>query len=279
MRLSPYVYDWGNRNAAYSISTLVDGYHKLGLKYATIAFITSGVAVSDTSISDMFIQDIKDFIQLGGTPILSFGGAAGTYVEDSMEDDALFHFISDVLKKTGIWSIDWDIEGSTLPKDDLTAKRNKCIKKLQSEFPGLYVSFTLPVMPDGLETNGLAFMNHVKQDGVKWDICNLMTMDYGAASMNGRSHGECAVQAAMSTMTQLECGADKIGICPMIGKNDDGTTFSLEDAKHVSDYAHQHGIGLISYWALQRDQPGSGDLGLYSAVNNGVGDFFKIFKC
>lgn len=278
MRLAPYVYSWGNRNPAYSISSLVDAYSKFGVTYATIAFIVSGVYISDTQIGDMFIKDIKDYIKMGGTPILSFGGAAGTYVEEAMDDEALFNFISDLLKKTGIWSIDWDIEGASLPKTWLTTKRNKCINRLQKTFPGLYVSFTLPVMPDGLTWDGVTFMDQVKKDGVTWDICNLMTMNYGVPSMNGKSHGQCAIQAAMSVMTQVGCGSNKIGICPMIGVNDDGTTFGLSDAKMVADYVYQNGVGLISYWAFQRDQPGSGNLGLYSGVNKGLGDFFIAFN-
>ena len=38
-----------------------------------------------------------------------------------------------------------------------------------------------------------------------------------------------------------------MGMTPMIGKNDDGSTFSLVDAKTIADFVKANGIGLLSY--------------------------------
>lgn len=102
--------------------------------------------------------------------------------------------------------------------------------------------------------------------------------------MNGLSHGECAVHAVEAVMNQLRkfwpsmAAYNKIIVTPMIGKNDDGTIFSQADAAILAQYAYQAGLFQISYWAAQRDQVGSGDLGLYSEVNKTNFEFWKIFS-
>jgi chitinase len=40
----------------------------------------------------------------------------------------------------------------------------------------------------------------------------------------------------------------------MIGKNDDGSTFTLADAQTVESFAAQHGVGRLAFWAVTRDQ-------------------------
>ena len=40
----------------------------------------------------------------------------------------------------------------------------------------------------------------------------------------------------------------------------------------------QKKLGLVAFWAINRDQPGSGSLGLYSGVNGGNFDFHNVFK-
>jgi hypothetical protein len=64
----------------------------------------------------------------------------------------------------------------------------------------------------------------------------------------------------------------------MIGYNDDYTIFSLEDAQQVASYAVPKGVGLLSFWAMQRDQIGSGSLALYSGANKTDFEFYKVFK-
>jgi chitinase len=277
MRLAPYVYTWGNGTSSYALSTLVSAQKQLGLAYATLAFIVSGMTVT-TSIGDEQIADIKAFIAAGGKPILSFGGADGTYIEQAITDDTtLFNYVDNILQLTGIWSIDFDIENASLSDTSITTRRNTLIKSLQKKYPGLYVSFTLAVDTTGLPAAGLAMVKQVWAEGVAYDIINIMTMDYGSLE-SGKTLGQMAIESAEAVVSQLGLPYSKLGICPMIGLNDDKTTFSLSDAKTVAAYASLKNIGLISYWALQRDQAGTGDNGLYSQVNSGTGDFFKIFN-
>jgi len=43
----------------------------------------------------------------------------------------------------------------------------------------------------------------------------------------------------------------------MIGKNDDAEVFSLDDAKTLTQFAKTNQIGLVSFWSIDRDQPGT----------------------
>ena len=47
-----------------------------------------------------------------------------------------------------------------------------------------------------------------------------------------------------------------IGITPMIGRNDVvAEVFQTSDADQVRDFARKTGIGLLSFWSLNRDHP------------------------
>ena len=71
----------------------------------------------------------------------------------------------------------------------------------------------------------------------------------------------------------------RVGATAMIGKNDDGETFTLDDARTLIDHAKLHALGLVSFWAIQRDQvcSGSSDLDRCSTVNTSRFQFSNIF--
>ena len=65
----------------------------------------------------------------------------------------------------------------------------------------------------------------------------------------------------------------------MIGKNDDAETFSVANANTLIAYARQKQIGLVSFWAIQRDQvcTGTSVLDRCSTVNGSRFQFSNIF--
>ena len=65
-----------------------------------------------------------------------------------------------------------------------------------------------------------------------------------------------------------------LGITTMIGKNDDASIFSPIDMTIIAEYAANKNIGLLSYWSINRDQSGTGNLGIYSQHNNSDFEFF-----
>lgn len=290
---SPYVYNWSVGNSSYQIRTLTEALRTIGLKYASLAFVIGdGFGGINPEVKNS-VPDILTFQKEGGTVILSFGGANGPYLEDTMGIDQMYNIIIDLLTTTGIRHIDYDIEGIYLVNETSNSKRNAVLKRLQQTIPELYVSFTLPVEAPsrwgsgGLNEPTLKLVKDAIASGVRIDIVNLMTMNYyGSADPNAK-HGRLACEISEVVKNQLrliyplksEAELYKmIGLTPMIGLNDDGTTFTADDARVVTDYAINKNIGLMSYWALQRDQIGSGGLAIYSQVNTQHHEFFNIFK-
>jgi hypothetical protein len=132
----------------------------------------------------------------------------------------------------------------------------------------------------------LTLLKSANSAGVKVSVVNVMTMDYGAGNVGGRAMGAVAVSSAQGTQKQLKSiftgRTDAqlwamIGITPMIGQNDDSAeVFKPADATTITQFAEVHGVGLLSYWALQRDQTGTAnDLDRFSRVNTSDYQFYK----
>ena len=279
--VAPYFYTWGFGNGAYKVKTLMDAKSQAGMSAATLAFGVSGGGCSlgggmeYTLNNSAFKSDIQQFLGAGGRLILSFGGAAGQYLESACSEADMVALIKNLLDTHKVKAIDFDVEGSQLSNTQLNATRNNVIKKLQAMYPGLYVSFTLPVLPylnqwndHGLPNSAVTLLQGAVQSGVQISMVNVMAMDYGGAYSSGKKMGDLAVSAANETFAQIKplfpAKTDAqvwamIGVTPMIGQNDiAGEIFTPADAATLVTFARQKGLGLLSMWAMQRDQVGSG---------------------
>src|SRR5205085_10082281 len=70
--------------------------------------------------------------------------------------------------------VDLDIEGSAVAEPDSIQRRSQAIAEVQRRHPGLKVSLTLPVLPDGLTSDGLNVVRKAKDAGVDVDLVNVM---------------------------------------------------------------------------------------------------------
>ncbi|GGP22417.1 carbohydrate-binding protein [Silvimonas iriomotensis] len=288
MDVSPYFMTWAYGNTSYAITSLMDARSKAGLQSATLAFLVSrnGCAV-DQSVSQMQ-SDLTAFQAAGGRVIISFGGADGTYLEAVCTATQMANLIAGILQTTGVRAIDFDVEGAQLGKGNLNTVRNAAILQLQQRYPSLYVSLTLPVAQNGLESDGLAVVQSAALAGVNVSVVNLMTMDYCDSNCGISNMGKAATGSATAAYNQLKSvfpGKTSselwgmIGITPMIGVNDDPSeVFSTNDASTVAGFARQNGIGLLSYWALQRDRAGTGSKDDYSDTTQTGFQFLHMFQ-
>lgn len=291
--VAPYFYSWGAGNPAYKVQSLVDAHKKIGLTAATVAFVLSGGAGRANPELSLITPDILAFQKLGGRVILSFGGANGPYLEEAVRTpQELYELWEKLISDTGVKAFDFDVEGSYLSQRNLNTLRRDALKVLQAKRPEMYVSFTLAVMPpdawgnESLPAEGLKFLEEHVTAGVRFDLVNCMTMDYGN-SFASRNQGQLAVEVAESLKKQLAKMFPKkaqgdlygmIGLTPMIGKNDDANFFRVEDAVSVAKFAREKNLGLLSFWALQRDQCGTGSLAIYSQANTKDFEFYHAFK-
>ena len=80
--------------------------------------------------------------------------------------------------------------------------------RLQRERPDLEVSFTLPVMPSGLDADSLAPLESANSHDVQVATVNLMRMNYGESYAGDM--GDYALTSAGAAHAQLK----KVSGCP-----------------------------------------------------------------
>lgn len=290
--VAPYFYTWGFFSNSYVANSLANA-KKAGVGAVTLAFGVSGGGCTlggglDEIMNDSGAKaDVQNFIAGGGRVIMSFGGADWQYLESACSAAGMYNLIKNVIDTQKIYNLDFDVEGGQLDQTSLNTTRNTVLKQLQAAYPNLYVSFTLPVDPDGLPSDAMTLLKSAKAAGVNINIVNIMTMDYGTDGTQGRAEGTVAIASANGTFSQLKSlypnlGSAQIwgmiGITPMIGYNDDSAEiFRASDATAVTNFAMQNGVGLLSYWALQRDEVGTtNDLDRFSRVNTSNYQFYNI---
>jgi chitinase len=165
-----------------------------GQKFYTLAFVIADQSNNPAWYGripmekNLYADQITTIRARGGDVIVSFGGAAGkeiALVETNVEMlQAKYQAVIDHYQFT--W-LDFDIEGGALDKHpEASERRNAALAKLQAAHPGLIISFTLPVDPNGLSKASQKLLANAQAKGVKVYSANLMVMDYGPGFSNGK---------------------------------------------------------------------------------------------
>ncbi|WP_412125993.1 chitinase [Streptomyces platensis] len=254
---------------------LVGTAKKTGVKTFTLAFVTSGGGCvpkwggSGELGNDAVARQIPALRAAGGDVRVSFGGANGSELGvacgSTGELAAAYGKVIDRFKLT---KADFDIEGGALPNTAANTRRAQAINRLQKKHPGLDVSFTLPVMPEGLTQDGVNLLADAKKNGVKISAVNIMAMDYGPAYSGDM--GTYATQAATATQGQLkkalglsDAAAWKtVAVTPMIGVNDvQNEVFRRGDATQLVKFARTKHLAWLSMWSSTRDRACPGGTG------------------
>jgi hypothetical protein len=239
-----------------------------GVKEYNLAFVTDGGGctpkwggVTDLG-SDGVAAQIGALRAKGGDVRVSFGGAAGSELATACTSaDALATAYGKAVDQFKLTKVDFDVEGGALPDTAANTRRAQAIAKLQQQHPGLDVSFTLPVMPEGLTQDGVTLLSNAKANGVKAATVNVMAMDYGPAYSGDM--GTYAEQAATATQAQVKsvfglsdsAAWKAVAVTPMIGVNDvTSEVFKVEDATQLVAFAKSKGLGRLSMWSATRDK-------------------------
>ncbi|WP_189776975.1 chitinase [Streptomyces tauricus] len=246
-----------------------------------------------TAIGDSAVKSrISALTESGSTVRVSFGGASGKELASTCDSASeLAAVYGKALDAAGATEADFDVEGTQLTDSASVALRSEAIALLQKEREDLSVTFTLPVMPSGLDDDSVALLESANDKGVEVSTVNIMTMNYG--STYDEDMGDYAKTSARAAHDQLEeifglsdAGAWKgLALTSMLGVNDvDNETFSLADAAEVRAFAEEKGVAWVSMWSTFRDQPCEGDdadsddaATNCSGVEQGAGDFAEAF--
>ncbi len=234
----------------------------------------------DSSRSTIIANDISSIRSHGGDVMVSFGGQAGTELAIACgSTTSLKDAYKRVIDRYGLSMLDFDIEGPATSDEAANQRRVEAIRELQQEMPNLKIWLTLAVNdPGGLDGDGRAIIQDMKNGGVVIAGVNIMVMDY---AFDSRDMAQAAINAAEATFNQLKNiygdSADDatiwkaIGLIPMIGQNDtQPEVFTLANAQTLHEYAVQKGIGLVSMWNVNRDESCPGGGGYVSDTCSGI---------
>ncbi|MER5586910.1 cellulose binding domain-containing protein [Streptomyces asoensis] len=264
---APYV-----DTSLYPAFDLLGSASATGVKDYNLAFVTDGGGctpkwggVTDLA-SDGVASQIGALRAKGGDVRVSFGGASGSELATTCSSaEALAAAYGKAVDLFKLTKVDFDVEGGALPDAAANTRRARAIAELQRQHPGLDVSFTLPVMPEGLTQDGVTLLSDAKANGVKTTTVNIMAMDYGPAYSGDM--GTYAEQAATATQAQVksvfglsDAAAWKtVAVTPMIGVNDVASeVFTVDDATQLVAFAKSKGLGRLSMWSATRDRQCAG---------------------
>jgi mannan endo-1,4-beta-mannosidase len=289
--LAPYCYSWSKwHRSSYKIPTLVDGIKTISMSAATFAFVTSDGGNNLSATVQENIEDMVEYVKLGGHLIISCGGASSPWIEATMSVERMVELLGNLFIKTGAKGIDLDVEGTALHNTEHINNLNKAVAQLQKKIPGLYVSYTIPVGDpqwESIEGPSQNLLKNAIENGVSINVVNLMLMDLYGDYSKRPLWGQLAInisENAKKTLTKIFPSRSEsqiyntIGLCPMLGTQDDLSIFSVEDAKTLARYAKEKNVGLYSFWAIQRDQIGNTDLNLHSKINKVDFEFYNTIK-
>lgn len=295
---APYFYTWGWGNASYPFTGLADLEAQTGLRAVTLAFVLADGGCAATGEVPRHLKDVNAFRKRGGKVRASFGGAAGTYLESACPDaPALTEALRAFVDRTGVVDLDFDLEQPRALSPAVNRTRALALLALQSK-RRVRVGFTLAgaphdpkaAAPGGLSPAGLDAVRASVAAGVAVSYVNVMTMGYVAAAPAGR--GRPMIDLAISALSQAKAQLQSVvpalgdaeawamlGVTPMIGDNGHGfLPFTLADAAALSSFARQRHLGLVSFWAINRDQPGIGLLSHHSRMQPSAFAFHKVFE-
>jgi hypothetical protein len=253
--------------------SLVSTAQATGVKQFNLAFVVAGgsggctpewggvTAIGDDPVA----AQIGALRAIGGDVRISFGGADGSELATTCTSvSQLEAAYQSVISAYDVNKVDFDIEGAALDNTAANQRRDQALAALQSQDPGLQVSFTLPVLPSGLTSDGVAVVDGAVAAGVQISAVNVMAMDYGdsAAPDPSGNMGTFAIDAATATDAQVAAALgisdtaawSKIAVTPMIGVNDTSDEiFTVANAQQLEAFAASKHLAWLSIWSAGRD--------------------------
>jgi hypothetical protein len=258
-----------------------------GAKYLSLAFLQTNEPGSCTaywngdtstpisaSAAGSFGADIARIQAAGGNVIPSFGGysadTTNTELADSCTSVSAIAQVYEQLAATyHITRIDLDVEADSLTNTAGIQRRNEAIAQAEAwaarHHKVIQFDYTIPVNPTGLTSSGLSVLSSAVASHARISELNIMTFDYYIGTeQNMLADTEEAATATEGQLAALYPGKSPaalwhmIGVTEMPGIDDYGPdeTFTTADAPALLHWAQAHGLGLISAWALQRDNGG-----------------------
>lgn len=235
-------------------------------------------------------KNIRDLRAMGGDVAFSVGGLNGKNFFQATSDVAtLEKTYREVINGFGLTRLDLDIEGGAQGFAK-SVPNAKALANIQKD-TDIEIVLTIPVLPSGLTYEGLETLRAYVENGVDLKAVNIMTMCYGSGTLlPNETYGTASLRAVESLQKQLkdmyakngknitnEQAFRMIGTTVSIGfEGSAHPVFGTDWSKLVVDHATKNGLGMVSFWSMNRDTKTDGNSGiknLYEHTN-----IFKTFK-
>src|SRR5450631_3637437 len=168
-----------------------------GARYLTFAFLQTASAGSCTAYWNgdtsqpvsvaTFGSDIAAIQASGGNVIPSFGGYSADTTSTDIADSctsvsAIAKVYKNVITTYNVPRIDLDIEADSLTNAAGINRRNEAVAQVEAWAAAhgrrIQFSYTMPSLPTGLNSAGLAVIANAIAVGARVSVVNLMTFDY-----------------------------------------------------------------------------------------------------
>ena len=280
-----------------------------GARYLSLAFLQTAAAGSCTAYWDgdatepiapaSYGAGIARIQARGGNVIPSFGGYTADTTSTDIADSctsvpAIAQVYESLITTYHVPRIDLDVEAGSLTDTAGIDRRNQAIAVVEAwaaaRHRQIQFSYTLPTFPTGLTAPGIAVLQDAVADGAAISTVNLLTFDYYLGTQQDMvADTESAAAGLYSQLHSLYPAAaarqlwHMIGVTEMPGIDDYGPdeTFPTAGAATVLHWAQRQGIGLLSFWALQRDNggcPGTKGASTCSGVSQPAWYFSNVFE-
>ncbi len=278
---SPYLETW----TSDSIPAIAA---KSGARYFSLAFIQTPKAGSCAMTwngtksqpipGPRYQAQIAQLRRMGGDVAPTFGGFSADTTDTELADSCtnvgkIAADYESLVTTYHVTRLDMDVEGNSVDNPAGINRRNKALAVVENwaafrDIP-LQVEYTLPVEPTGLESDALSVLKNAIANGVRVNIVNIMTFDYYLSSEpKPLNMGAEAITAARNVHAQLTAlypltsqqrlwEMEGITILPGIDDYPGKTEITyLSDTRTIVNFARVHGLGLLSIWAIERDNGG-----------------------
>ena len=235
--------------------------------------------------SNFYADDIAAIRARGGDVIVSFGGELGHELALVDKDPASLQAKYErVIARYQLTWLDFDIEGNALHNTAASQRRNLVLARLQAAHPGLRISYTLPVNPNGLTDDGLQLLRDARTQGVKVYSANVMTMYFPPVFLTGKAMSDICIASVLKAREECQAidPAIQIGVTPCIGENGDKTQiFTEADAAALETWAAaQPWICSLAFWSVNRDAglPGPKSDDGHNGIASAPWAFTRLFQ-
>ncbi len=275
---APYLETW-------TASRPAETAQRSGVNHFTLAFVQTpapGSCVptwngdpSQPVAGGEYVADIAALRARGGDVIVSFGGASAdngklTELADSCTSlPKLVKAYETVVTTLGVTRLDMDVEGKSVHDTAGINRRNEAIASVEAwaaaQGRTLQISYTLEATETGLDRASLAILKNAIADGARIDIVNLMTFDWydGTTAMATAAESSATgLHAQLAALYPAKTSAQRwrmegLTLMPGIDDNPDkAEVTTVANARSIEHFAATRGLGLLSIWAIERDNGG-----------------------